>query len=67
MMMSEYVAKLSFMLGFPSNKNIEGIDLSQAMTMAFDELKEYMKTPVSLTVPYAMYGCESRTIKKAEH
>ena len=53
MTMSEYVAKLSFMLGFPANKNIEKLDLTQAVTMAFDELKEYMKTPVSLTVPYA--------------
>ena len=53
MTMSEYVAKLSFMLGFPSNKNIENVDLTQAVTMAFDELKEYMKTPVNKTVPYA--------------
>ena len=51
--MSEYVAKLSFMLGFPANKNIENVDLSEAVTMAFDELKEYMKTPVNKTVPYA--------------
>ena len=53
MTMSEYVAKLSFMLGFPANKNIENVDLSEAVTMAFDELKEYMKTPVNKTVPYA--------------
>ena len=53
MTMSEYVAKLSFMLGFPANKNIENVDLTQAVTMAFDELKEYMKTPVNKTVPYA--------------
>lgn len=53
MTMSEYVAKLSFMLGFPANKNIENVDLAQAVTMAFDELKEYMKTPVNKTVPYA--------------
>ncbi|MBP5433670.1 hypothetical protein [Ruminococcus sp.] len=53
MTVSEYTAKLSFMLGFPANKNIEGVDLSEAVRIAFDELKEYMKTPVSLTVPYA--------------
>lgn len=53
MQMNEYISKLSFMLGFPANKNVEQIDLTQAVDLAFTELKEYMKTPVNKTVPYA--------------
>ena len=51
--MDEYISKLSFMLGFPANKNNEQIDLSQAVDIAFKELREYMKTPVNKTVPFA--------------
>jgi hypothetical protein len=51
--MNEYVSKLSFMLGFQSNKNNEQIDLSEAVNIAFTELKEYIKTPVNKTVPFA--------------
>ena len=53
MLMDEYISKISFMLGFPSNKNVEQIDLSQAVDLAFTELREYMKTPVNKTVPFA--------------
>lgn len=53
MLMEEYVSKISFMLGYPANKNIEQVDLSQAVDIAFTELKEYMKTPVNKTVPFA--------------
>jgi hypothetical protein len=53
MLMDEYMSKISFMLGFPSNKNIEQIDLSQVVDIAFKELREYMKTPCNKTVPYA--------------
>lgn len=53
MLMNEYVSKLSFMLGFQSNKNNEQIDLSEAVNIAFTELKEYIKTPVNKTVPFA--------------
>lgn len=53
MLMDEYISKISFMLGFPSNKNVEQIDLSQAVDLAFVELREYMKTPVNKTVPFA--------------
>ena len=53
MLMDEYVSKLSFMLGFPANKNNEQIDLTQAVDIAFKELREYMKTPVNKTVPFA--------------
>lgn len=53
MLMDEYVSNISFMLGYPANKNNEHIDLMQAVNIAFTELKEYMKTPVNKTVPYA--------------
>lgn len=53
MQMDEIVSKLSFMLGFPANQNIEHIDLKQAVDIAFQELREYMKTPVNKTVAYA--------------
>lgn len=51
--MDEYVSKISFMLGFPSNKNNEQVDISQAVDIAFNELREYMKTPCNKTVPFA--------------
>lgn len=41
------------MLGFPSNKNNEQVDISQAVDIAFNELREYMKTPCNKTVPFA--------------
>jgi hypothetical protein len=41
------------MLGFRSNKNNEQIDLTEAVNISFQELREYMKTPVNKTVPYA--------------
>lgn len=51
--MDEYVSKISFMLGFPANKNNEQVDISQAVDIAFKELREYMKTPCNKTVPFA--------------
>lgn len=51
--MDEYVSKISFMLGFPANKNNEQVDISQAVDIAFNELREYMKTPCNKTVPFA--------------
>lgn len=53
MLMDEYVSKISFMLGFPSNKNNEQVDITQAVDIAFNELREYMKTPCNKTVPFA--------------
>lgn len=53
MLMDEYVSKISFMLGFPANKNNEQVDISQAVDIAFKELREYMKTPCNKTVPFA--------------
>lgn len=53
MLMDEYVSKISFMLGFPSNNNNEQVDITQAVDIAFKELREYMKTPCNKTVPFA--------------
>lgn len=52
MTMAEIVEQVSFTLGLPSNANVEGIDISRAVLIAFRELKRYMKTPVDKTVPY---------------
>ena len=40
------------MLGIPSNENVEDLQVEQAVTIAFRELKRYMTTPVDKTVPY---------------
>jgi len=53
MNMSEIVDQVSFMLGLPSNSNVENLDIKRAVLIAFRELKRYMKTPVDKTVPFA--------------
>ena len=53
MTVAEIVDEVSFLLGLPANDNVEGIDLSRAVKVAFEELKRYMKTPVEKTVPFA--------------
>ena len=53
MTIQEITAQVAFQLGFPTTKNIEEVDLEQAVNIAFTELKRYMKTPVEKTVPYA--------------
>lgn len=53
MKMSEIVDQVSFMLGFPANDNIEGLQIEQAVLIAFRELKRYMRTPVDKTVPFS--------------
>lgn len=53
MTIQEIVAQISFQLGFPTNKNVEELDLEQAVLIAFQELKRYMKTPVQKTVPFS--------------
>lgn len=53
MNMSEIVDQVSFMLGLPSNNNVENLDIKRAVLIAFRELKRYMKTPVDKTVPFA--------------
>ena len=53
MTMDEIVQQVSFMLGLPANENVEGLDIKQAVLIAFRELKRYMKTPVDKTVPFS--------------
>ena len=52
MTMQEIVQHVSFMLGVPSNENVEDLQVEQAVQIAFNELKRYMKTPVDKTVPF---------------
>lgn len=52
MTMQEICQQVSFMLGIPSNENVEDLQVEQAVMIAFRELKRYMKTPVDKTVPY---------------
>jgi len=52
MTMQEIVQQVSFMLGIPSNENVEDLQVEQAVLIAFNELKRYMKTPVDKTVPF---------------
>ena len=53
MTMQEIVEQVSFMLGLPSNDNVEDQQIEKAVLIAFRELKRYMKTPVDKTVPYS--------------
>lgn len=53
MQMEEYVSQIAFLLGFPSNKNVENASIEQAVQIAFREMKRYMDTPVDKTVPYS--------------
>lgn len=53
MKMAEIVEQVSFMLGLPSNENVEGLQVEKAVNIAFRELKRYIKTPVDITVPFS--------------
>lgn len=53
MQMDEIVDQVSFELGLPANENVEGLSIKKAVTIAFRELKRYIKTPVEKTVPYS--------------
>ena len=53
MTMQEIVEQVAFMLGLPSNANVEELQIEAAVNIAFTELKRYMRTPVDKTVPYA--------------
>lgn len=53
MTMAEIVDQVSFLLGLPSNQNVEAQQVEKAVLIAFRELKRYMKTPVDKTVPFA--------------
>ena len=52
MTIEEIVSEINFRLGLPANENVEGLDPKMAVTIAFRELKRYMKTPVELAVPF---------------
>jgi hypothetical protein len=51
--MQEIVSRVSFMLGMPANENVEELPIEQAVQIAFQELKRYMKTPVAKTVSFS--------------
>lgn len=53
MTIQELENQIAFSLGMPATDNVEQLDIKQAIKISFDELKEYMKTPVHKTVPYA--------------
>lgn len=53
MTMAEIVDQVSFMLGLPTNDNVEQQQVEKAVLIAFRELKRYMKTPTDITVPYS--------------
>ena len=53
MEMLEIVDQVSFMLGIPSNENVEGLQPEKAVMIAFREAKRYMRTPALKTVPYS--------------
>ncbi len=53
MTMEEVVDQVSFMLGLPANDNVENLQVEKAVTIAFKELKRYIKTPVEKTVPFS--------------
>lgn len=49
----EVVDQVSFMLGIPSNENVEDLDVRQAVQIALREVKRYLRTPALKTVAYA--------------
>lgn len=53
MTMEEIVQQVSFLLGIPSNSNVESLDVRQAVLIAFREAKRYIRTPCLKTVPFA--------------
>lgn len=53
MEMKEIISQVNFMLGLPGNENVEGLQVENAVQIAFTELKRYIKTPIEKTVPYS--------------
>lgn len=53
MKMEEVVQEVSFRLGIPSNRNVENMQIEQAVNIAFREIKSCMGTSTLKTVPYA--------------
>lgn len=53
MKMNEIVDQISFLLGLPSNNNVENLQIEKAVEIAFRELKRYIRTTTEKTVPYS--------------
>lgn len=53
MNIQEIKTQVNFMLGLPSNENVEELQVETAIDIAFTELKRYMRTPVEKSVPYS--------------
>lgn len=53
MTLDEIVKRVYFMLGSPKGPDCDDENIKQAVLIAFQDLKSYMKTPVNKTVPYA--------------
>ena len=53
MKMKEIISQVNFMLGLPANENVEGLQVENAVNIAFKELKRYMRTPIEKSVPYS--------------
>lgn len=53
MKMEEIVDQIEFVLGLPSNENVENLDIRKAVEISFRELKRYMRTSVEKTVPFS--------------
>jgi len=51
--MQEIVTQVGFMLGIPTNEPVESQQIEMAVSIAFQELKRYIRTPTEKTVPYA--------------
>lgn len=53
MTMDEIVTQVSFELGLPTTNNVEKQQVQAAVSVAFRELKRYIKNPVDKTVPFS--------------
>lgn len=53
MTMEEIVTEVSFNLGLPTSENNSQQQIETGVMIAFREIKQYMKTPVDKTVPFA--------------
>lgn len=52
MTMDEITEQVGFMLGLPTNENVEEVDLRKAVLIAFRELKRYIRQSVEKTIPF---------------
>lgn len=53
MKLDELISQVSFMLGFSTTENIEGLKIEEAANIALRELKRYMRNSVDKTVPFS--------------